>query len=48
MEIRKVEIVIDLNKGHVSTLFINCANNVFCAKIALNALKKFLIENDEL
>lgn len=48
MEIRKIEISIDLNNNEVSTLFVNCENNVFCAKIALNALKKFLKENEAL
>ena len=48
METRKIEIIIDLEKNVVSTFFLNCANNVYCAKIALNALNKFLKENDAL
>lgn len=47
METKKIEIIIDLKKGVVSTFFVNCVNDVFCAKIAMNALKKFLIENDK-
>lgn len=48
MEKREINIVVDLEKNTVTTIYINCGNQIYCAKIAYNALRKYLIENDAL
>lgn len=48
MKTKVVEIAIDVQNDEVSILFVNCESEVFCAKIALNVLQKFLKDNDTL